>query len=65
MIIFEPILTTIIARIAALFRWGSSKNWLELKIEPQKSKLSLPKSVKHTVEINQKRHVGCRGEEAE
>ncbi len=34
MIIFESILTTFISMIVFKDLWGSSKNWLELKIEP-------------------------------
>ncbi len=50
MIIFKSILTTLIASIIFRSRWGSSKNWLKLKIWTTIIKFSLSKSVKHTVE---------------
>ena len=34
MIIFESILNTFITRVVFRGGWGSSENWLELKIEP-------------------------------
>jgi hypothetical protein len=47
---FESILTTFEARFIFYGGWGSSKNWLELKIEPPLSNLaSLRKSVKNNV----------------
>jgi hypothetical protein len=40
MIIFESILTAFIARIIFTGGWGSSKNWLELKIESPQANLA-------------------------
>jgi hypothetical protein len=46
---FESILTTFRASIDFRGCLGSSKNWLEFKINPPLAKRSLPKSMKHTV----------------
>jgi hypothetical protein len=47
MIIYKSILTTFIVSVVFRGSWGSSKNWLKLKIEPTVNKFSLLKSVKH------------------
>jgi hypothetical protein len=49
MIIVKSILATFVVSVIFRGGWGSSKKWLELKIEPTYKQFSLPKSVKRTV----------------
>jgi hypothetical protein len=50
MFIFVSIFATFITSVVFRDTWDSSKNWLELNIEPLQENLGLPQSVKHTVD---------------